>query len=78
MKTGNYQINLEFNQILNLVRQLSRKEKLRLSKELEREIINAKLSSLLNAFKTDELDSEVIKHEAEIVRSQLYAQSKTK
>ena len=38
MKTGTYNIDLGFNQILDLVRQLPKKEKIRLSKELEREI----------------------------------------
>ena len=52
MKTGTYNIDLGFDQILDLVRQLPRKEKIRLSKELEREIIDAKLSALLKAFKT--------------------------
>ena len=45
MKTGTYNIDLGFDQILDLVRQLPRKEKIRLSKELEREIIDAKLTT---------------------------------
>jgi hypothetical protein len=77
MKSGTYSIDLEFNQILDLVRQLSKKEKLRLSKELEKEIIDGKLTSLLKAFKTDELDRETIDREVEIVRSELYAKGKT-
>ena len=43
MKTGTYNIDLGFEQILDLVRQLPKKEKIRLSKELEREIIDTKL-----------------------------------
>jgi hypothetical protein len=78
MKTGTYNIYLEFSQILDLVKQLSRKEKLRLSKELEKEIIDAKLTSLLKAFKTDELDQDTIDREVEIVRAELYAKSKAK
>lgn len=78
MKTGTYNIDLEFNQILDLVRQLPKKEKIRLSKELEREIIDAKLTALLRAFKTDDLDQNAIDKEVEIVRSELYAKSKTK
>lgn len=77
MKSGTYNIDFEFNQILDLVRQLSKKEKLRLSKELEREIIDGKLTSLLKAFKTDDLDQETIDREVEIVRSELYAKGKT-
>ncbi len=76
MKTGTYNIDLGFDQILDLVRQLPRKEKIRLSKELEREIIDAKLSALLKAFKTDDLDQETIDTEVEIVRTKLYVKSK--
>jgi hypothetical protein len=78
MKTGTYNIDLGFDQILDLVKQLPRKEKLRLSKELEREIIDAKLTALLKAFKTDELDLATITKEVEIVRTELYARSKAK
>ncbi len=78
MKTGTYNIDLGFDQILDLVKQLPKKEKIRLSKELERGIIDAKLTSLLKAFKTDDLDQETINNEVEIVRSELYARSKAK
>ena len=78
MKTGTYNIDLEFDQILDLVRQLPKKEKIRLSKELEREVINAKLTSLLKAFRTDSLDQETINTEVETVRTELYAKSKGK
>ena len=78
MKTGTYNIDLEFDQILDLVRQLPKKEKIRLSKELEREVINAKLTSLLKAFRTDSLDQETINNEVETVRTELYAKSKAK
>jgi hypothetical protein len=78
MKTGTYNIGLAFDQILDLVRQLPKKDKIRLSKELEREIIDAKLTSLLKAFKTDDLDQDTISKEVEIVRAELYAKSKTK
>ena len=78
MKTGTYNIDLDFDQILDLVKQLPRKEMIRLSKELERELIDAKLTSLLKAFKTEDLDLDIIKKEAEIVRTDVYARSKTK
>jgi len=78
MKTGTYNIDLGFNQILDLVRQLPKKEKIRLSKELEREIVDAKLTLLLKAFKTDDLDQDIIAKEVDIVRSELYAKSKAK
>ena len=78
MKAGAYNIDLEFNQILDLVRQMPKKEKIRLSKELEKEIIDAKLTSLLKAFKTDDLDQATIDQEVETVRTELYAKSKAK
>lgn len=71
-------MDLGFDQILDLVRQLPKKEKIRLSKELEREIIDAKLTSLLKAFKTDDLDRGTINKQVEIVRAELYARSKGK
>ncbi len=74
MKTETYNID----QILKLVRQLPKKDKIRLSKELERDIINAKLTSLLKAFRTDVLDQDTIDKEVEIVRAELYAKSKAK
>jgi hypothetical protein len=55
-----------------------KKEKIRLSKELEQEIINTKLTALLKAFKTEDLDQATINNEVEIVRTELYAKSKAK
>jgi hypothetical protein len=78
MKTGTYNIGLAFDQILDLVKQLPKKDKIRLSKELEREIVDVKLTSLLKTFKTDDLDQDTINEEVEIVRTELYAKSKTK
>ena len=76
MKSDTYQISLKFNQILELVRQLSLKEKIKLSKELEKETVNNKLTELLNIFQTDELSEETINEEVEIVRQNLYAKKK--
>jgi hypothetical protein len=78
MKTGTYIIDLGFDLILDLVRQLPKKEIIRLSIELEREIIDVKLTSLLKAFKTENLDQDTIDKEVEIVRSEFYAKSKAK
>jgi hypothetical protein len=71
MKTGTNNID----QILKLVRQLPKKDRILLSKELERDIVNAKLTSLLKAFRTDSLDQDTIDKEVEIVRTELYAKS---
>jgi hypothetical protein len=69
-------ISLTYTQILELVRQLSKQQKIKLSKELEKEAIGSKLSDLLNSFKTKELSSDVIDKEVEAVRKELYAKSK--
>ncbi|WP_071190540.1 hypothetical protein [Trichormus sp. NMC-1] len=67
-----YQLPLTFEQILTLVKQLSDSEKLLLSKKLEKETLNHKLTKLLEVFQTDELSLAEITEEVEIVRSQIY------
>ena len=71
-----YKISLSFGQILEVVKQLPINEKIKLSKELEKETKNKKLTELLNSFKTDELSEEIINQEVEIVRQELYARKK--
>ncbi len=74
MKTDlTYQLN--FNQILQIVKQLPADKKIKLSKELEKEAINSKLVRLLNSFKTKELTDEMITQECEKVREKLYKNS---
>lgn len=63
-------------QIITLVKQLSESEKLLLSKKLEKETVNKKLTELLEIFQTNELSLEEITEEVEIVRSQIYAREK--
>ena len=69
-------ISLTFRQILDLVRQLPRHQKVRLTKELEKEAIDTKLSQILEAFKTDELSQQLIDEEVESVRQEVYDRSK--
>lgn len=71
MKTA-LQIDLTFEQILSIVRQLPKKQKLLLTKELEKEIIDSKLTRLLKSFKTDKLDLDLITSEVESVRQEIY------
>jgi hypothetical protein len=73
MLQNTYQLLLTFEQILTLVKQLSDSEKLLLSKELEKETLNNKLTELLEIFQTDELSLEEITEEVEIVRSQIHS-----
>ncbi len=70
-----YQIKLNFNQILEIVKQLPVNDKIKLSKELEKEAINSKLNKLLKSFKTIELTEDMITQECEIVRENLYKNS---
>ena len=75
MKTA-LQINVTFEQILSMIKQLSKQEKLKLTKELEKEIIDSKLTRLLKVFKTNELDVKTIDREVEDVRQQIYGKQK--
>ncbi|MEA5577413.1 type II toxin-antitoxin system VapB15 family antitoxin [Anabaena sp. UHCC 0451] len=76
MLHNTYQLPLTFEQILTLVKQLSDSEKLLLSKELEKETLNQKLTELLEIFQTDELSLEEINQEVEIVRAEIHEREK--
>ena len=71
MKTA-VKIELTFDQLLSMVRQLPKKQKIQLTKELEKEVLGSKLSDLLQTFKTNELDLETINAEVEMVRQEFY------
>lgn len=75
MKTA-LQVDVTFDQLLSMVRQLSRQQKLKLTKELEKEAIDSKLSRLLKTFRTKDLDLKTISREAESVRQEIYARQK--
>lgn len=68
-------ISLTFRQIVDLVKQLPRKQKIKLTKELEKEVIDSKLFQILQSFNTDELSQDVIDEEVEAVRQELYERS---
>lgn len=72
MNTDTYKISLNYGQILELVKQLPKKEKAKLSKELAKEAIDARLTRLLKSFSTDELTEDIINQEVESVRSEIY------
>ena len=67
---------MNFEQILELVQQLPLADKLRLSKELEKETRDRKLTELLETFQTDELALDTINKEVETVRAEIYARQK--
>jgi len=71
------QIDISFDQILSMVKQLPKQQKIKLTKELEKEAIETKLSRLLKVFKTKDLDLETIIEETEIVRQQIYEKQKS-
>ncbi len=75
MKTA-LQIDITFDQILSMIKQLPRQQKIKLTKELEKEVIGSKLSQLLKIFKTKELDLETINAEVESVRQEIYDKQK--
>ena len=75
MKTA-LQVDITYDQVLALVRQLPRKEKIQLTKELEKEGIESKLSGLLKTFRTKELSLDTINKEVEIVRQKIYDRKK--
>jgi hypothetical protein len=60
-----------------MIKQLPKKQKIKLTKELEKEVIDSKLSRLLKTFRTDELDEKTIAEEVEIVRKQQYDNQKS-
>ncbi|WP_347178934.1 type II toxin-antitoxin system VapB15 family antitoxin [Roseofilum capinflatum] len=67
-------LSLNFEQVLTLVKQLPEPEKLQLSQALARELLDSKLTTLLESFKTDELSLDTITQEVEAVRSEIYTQ----
>ena len=70
------QVEITFDQVLALVRKLPTNEKIKLTKELEKEGIETKLSGLLKTFRTKELSIDIINEDVEIVRQQLYESKK--
>ena len=73
MNTNTYKLPLSFNLIIELIKQLPKKDKLTLSKELEKDLINTKLTGLLKNFKTDDLALDTITDEVVKERRKRYA-----
>ncbi len=70
-------ISPSFYNILELVKQWPIEDKIRLSKELEKETKKTLSTELLEAFKTDELSLETITSEVESVRAEMYGEKET-
>ncbi|MBK9332384.1 MAG: hypothetical protein IPM96_08325 [Ignavibacteria bacterium] len=75
MKTVNTP-DLTLDQLIELVRQLPKQDKMKLSKVLEKEGIESKFSRLFKTFRTDELSEDTINKETEYVREQMYERKK--
>lgn len=65
-------MNLSFSQILELIRNLPGEQKIKISRELEKETIGSKLTELLTTFRTDKLSMNEITSEVEQVRQDLH------
>ena len=70
------QIDLTFEQVLSVVKQLPKEQQIQLTKELEKEVVGDKLSRLLKSFRTNDLSLETINEEAELVRKEIYDREK--
>lgn len=66
-------LNLNYSQILSLVKQLPVRTQLRLGRVLTKEATQAELEHFLSVFKTDELSEEEILSEVKQVRRERYA-----
>ncbi len=76
MRTGTLSLPLTFNQIVYLVEQLPKREKIKLGQKIAEEMLDNTLSELLKTFKAETISEEIINEEVEIVRTQLYANRK--
>jgi len=76
MKTA-LKIEITFEQILSMVRQLPIQQKIKLTEELEKEAIDTKLTRLLKTFKTEDIDLRTIEEETEKVRKEIYEKQKS-
>ncbi len=77
MTIKTYQLSLEFEQILNLVRQLSSGEQEKICQEIEKSVREQKLNSFLEDFHIDEISQDEISQEVEAVRSDIYRQQQS-
>lgn len=69
-------IDITFDQVLAIVKSLPARQKMKISKELEKEGIKTKLTSILSSFRTDELSMDDVTQEVEQVRQRRYERKK--
>jgi hypothetical protein len=75
MNDALYKISLTYSQILDLVRQLPKRDKVKLSNELAKEAVDKRLSRLLHAFRTDDITEDEVHEEVEKARTEVYVKS---
>jgi len=73
MENSSFRINLTYNQVLDLVRQLPKKDKAKLSSELAKEAIDKRLTRILSSFAADGITQKEINQEVEEARAEIYA-----
>ena len=73
-----FRIDLTPDQVVELAKQLPKKERQELAKAFEREGLFKRLEELMKQVRTDELSEETINAEVEAVRAKRYAARKAK
>jgi hypothetical protein len=65
-------LSLTFRQVLNLIKQLPERQKIKITKKLEKEVIDSKLSDIFKSFQTYESLQDLIDKDVEVVRQKFY------
>ena len=76
MDSNAFKLSLSYDQIRELVSQLSKNDKIKLSREMAAETLDTRFTRLLNSFYTNEVSEETIAEEVEAVRADIYARKK--
>jgi hypothetical protein len=71
-------LDLTTDQVKELVKQLPKKERIRMMSEVAREALGAELLALIKSIKADDIDQKTIDKEVEFVRAKRYAAWKRK
>ncbi|MBC8526340.1 MAG: hypothetical protein ISS28_01875 [Candidatus Cloacimonetes bacterium] len=76
MKQNTYNLQLNYQQIITLIRQLKYEDKVNILKELKKSTFKKRFKKLLYSLKTNELPLNEITKEVEAVRMQRYEKRK--
>jgi ribosomal protein L29 len=76
MKQKNYNIQVNYEQIISLIRQLKYEDKVNILKELKESTFKKRFKKLLDSLKTNELPLNEITKEVEAVRAKRYEKGK--